>query len=178
MIWSQWHMRCVSIKTPYYLWTHHHTYNGIILGRLHKEQLIVWFFGAVWLALSLTGRTASHSMEGRVEMRCGRRGVHKSMSVFFCSRNFWSWPAGSSSLQIQSSVRGPSSGTSWSPVERRQTPDDEREAPVIRDLTHLSPTTQIQQITRTERTLNPICLLHQRWKISTYITAESVETLI
>lgn len=41
------------------------------------------------------------------------------MIAFFCSQNFWSWPALSSSVQTGSSVRGPSSGTSWSPVEKQ-----------------------------------------------------------
>lgn len=41
---------------------------------------------------------------------------YDTRNVFSGSQNFWSLPAWASSLQILSSARGPSSGTSWSPA--------------------------------------------------------------
>lgn len=45
----------------------------------------------------------------------GAAAVEESTNASFCSPGFWSWPAEVSSLQIQLSARGPSSGTSLSP---------------------------------------------------------------
>lgn len=120
------------------------------------------------------GNTGVHD-----EARGRRRWGDESMIAFFCSQNFWSWPAWSSSLQIQLSVRGPSSGTSWSPVEKQK----EHKWWERGSKSEISNTSESSFHTHhthhrgggnSPGTIWLVSSLHWRWKIRSYITFDIV----